>query len=195
MFKVLELSGPFVCLVGRVTIFSAWGGQRNCLVVVCLGGSVPRPTLCIVFPVLMKPIVKIEKNVRINYVSFEWWYSLWQGKKDMIKLYILFRWESSKVKNLPIQLDDLTVNMVFKVMTTNESNTELQNHAKSAPSSSPSSLEKMIDTNPKKVGRPSSNNSAMTPNTLKNHQNNSISLKLASKKASENSVETKRCCT
>lgn len=159
------------------------------------GRSVPRPTLCIVFPVLMKPIVKIEKNVRINYVSFEWWYSLWQGKKDMIKLYILFRWESSKVKNLPIQLDDLTVNMVFKAMTTNESNTELQNHAKSVPSSSPSSLEKMIDTNPKKVGRPSSNNSAMTPNTLKNHQNNSISLKLASEKASENSVETKRCCT
>ena len=100
-----------------------------------------------------------------------------------------------KVKNLPIQLDDLTVNMVFKVMTTNESNTELQNHAKSVPSSSPSSLEKMIDTNPKKVGRSSSNNSAMTPNTLKNHQNNSISLKLASEKASENSVETKRCCT
>lgn len=85
--------------------------------------------------------------------------------------------------------------MVFKAMTTNESNTELQNHAKSVPSSSPSSLEKMIDTNPKKVGRPSSNNSAMTPNTLKNNQNNSISLKLASEKASENSVETKRCCT
>lgn len=45
-----------------------------------------------------------------------------------------------------------------------------QNHAKSAPSDSTSSLEKMINATPKNVGRPLLNNSAMTPNTLKNHK-------------------------
>ena len=45
-----------------------------------------------------------------------------------------------------------------------------QNHAKSAPSDSTSSLEKMINATPKNVGRPLLNNSAMTPNTLKNHE-------------------------
>lgn len=44
-----------------------------------------------------------------------------------------------------------------------------QDHAKSAPSDSTSSLEKMINATPKNVGRPLLNNSAMTPNTLKNH--------------------------
>ena len=45
-----------------------------------------------------------------------------------------------------------------------------QDHAKSAPSDSTSSLEKMINATPKNVGRPLLNNSAMTPNTLKNHK-------------------------
>ena len=38
MFKVLELSGLFVCLEGLVKIFSAWGGHNKLLDCGLLGG-------------------------------------------------------------------------------------------------------------------------------------------------------------
>ena len=45
MYNMLELSGLFVFLGGLDKFFSAWGDRKNCLFVVCQGGSVSRLTL------------------------------------------------------------------------------------------------------------------------------------------------------